>query len=248
MTSLQTLVGRVRVQIRDNGSTQVFPDVTDYTLATPAVVANNSPELTQFVLDALAEYSTWRPLPRPYALNLVAGTTTYTLPGDWIAPDMRSFEAALHPTRIPDRMQFLPEVNMSGPDPLAGQQFLKFQWYNELQQLVLTAAPITNQTLNFTYFSYHQPSVLTPTAACTVPAEKQAAALMPAYEHALRAIATDQGMKLQKYKIANGSLQIDNSKIADHLIQQADDWRERFRREVVLRPFGAMGDPDPDLW
>ena len=67
---------------------------------------------------------------------------------------------------------------------------------------------------------------------------------MTAYERALRALATDQGVKIQQYRISR-DLEVDNKKIADHLLNQADAWRERFRKEVVLRPFGVIGANDP---
>ncbi len=232
---MATLVQRVRIQIRDTCPTQVFADVVDNTLATPAIVPNNSPELTQFIWDALGEYSRYRALRKPYTLDIVAGQTLYQLPSDWLSADLEAFNAAVRPGDVPDPMEYaLPYVRVSAP--LGSQQnTLEFSWYDDLQQVVLSTAPLADYSLAFAYYALHQPS--------TVPLQWLDVALAPACERALRAIATDQAVKLQHYKIAYG-IEVDNRKIAEHLLNQADGWRERFRKEVVLRPYGCMGGDD----
>lgn len=74
---------------------------------TPAVAANfaaNTPISPVFYTDddyaaairaAVAQYSRYRPLIKPYTLSLVAGTDTYSLPADFIEPDRESFDAAI---------------------------------------------------------------------------------------------------------------------------------------------------------
>ncbi len=228
------LVGIVRNLIRDNGTQQAFPDVVDNTLATPVIVANNSPELTQFVVASLAEFSRYRPLYKPYTLNLIAGTQLYQLPTDWIAPDMVSFNKAANPPRIIDLVQYqLPSVNIAGPLSQA-QNLLQFTWYNDLQQVYLSVAPANASSITFSYYADHSSS--------TVPAQWVEASVLPACERALRAIAADQSVKLQKYRIGRYAIDVDNTKIAEHLTKLAEDWRERFRREVVLRPIAMVGE------
>jgi hypothetical protein len=232
---LSRLIGYVRTQIRDNCPTQVFPDVIDYTLATPAPIPNSSPELAQFVRDALAEYSRYRPLRKPFTLAVVAGQKQYSLPPDWIEPDMTAFNRAVRPTNVPDLLQYmLPYVEVS-PALGAQQSSLQFEWYNDIQIVALNDSPLANYTLDFAYLAMHTPE--------TLPLQWQHTAMMVACEKALRAIATDQAVKIQQYKIAN-NIEVDNRKIAEHLIKQADDYRERFRREVVMRPHGAIGEAD----
>jgi hypothetical protein len=236
--TVNDLVGMVRVQIRDICTPQVFPDVVDDTLATPAVVANNSPQLTQFVYDALAEFSRYRPLRRPTTLSLTTDEQQYDLPDDWLSVDQVSFSLAWQPPQTPDAYTYvLPVLQVSPPLP-SQQSTMRFTWYDELRQVRLSAAPLGDATLSFDYFAIQTPD--------TLPAQWVYAALMPAYEHALLAIATDQSVKLQQYKIAN-QIEVDNRKVAEHLMKQAEVWRERFHQAVILRPYGAMGDDDPNV-
>jgi hypothetical protein len=220
---------------------QAFPDVIDNTLSPPAIVPNNSPELTQFVNDAIEEYIRYRPLKKPFTLNMLAGQTQYNLPADWITVDQTTFRAAVHPTRIPDLLQYqLPYVEVTAP--LAQQENnMNFNWYDESQLLTVGASPLANYTLTFDYYAYHQVDV----NGSTVPKRYEYTALLLACEKALRAIATDYAVKLQKYKIGGRmGIDVDNSKIAEHLQKQADQYRDEFRREVVLRPAGCMGGDD----
>lgn len=241
MPTILDFVGRVRNQIRDNGTIQAFPDVIDNILATPVIVANNSPELTQFVNDAIDEYTRYRPLKKPYTLKLIAGQTNYTLPDDWITVDQASFDSVTTPSPTPNLVSYmLPYVPMN--TTIAQQaNTMKFSWYDETQLLVLTSSPISDYTLSFDYYAYHQVDV----NGSTIPRRYEYAALLPACEKALRAIATDYAVKLQRYKIGGRmGIDVDNSKIAEHLQKQADQYRDEFRREVVLRPCGGMGGDD----
>ena len=233
--AMAALVQHVRIQIRDCGQPQAFPDVIDYTLATPAVVPNNSPALVQFVTDALAEFSRYRPLRKPFTLQIVAGTSLYDLPQDWIAPDMPALDAATRPQNIPDSLEFqVPTLQLSAPiTSLQGS--MRFEWYNDLRQVALTVAPVSSHDLRFAYYALQSPA--------TLPAQWRDAALALACERALRAIATDQSVKLQQYKIAN-VMEVDNRKVAEHLISLAEGWHELFRREVIMRPYGSMGGGD----
>lgn len=239
------LVGMVRVQIRDICTPQVFPDVVDP--STKELVVNNSPQLTQFVRAALGEFSQYRSLRRPYTLNIVAGTTTYSLPADWMLADRDSFEAALHPHHHHRRHRGGPsafdELGLDGftgvfdgfEDLESGPVDSSTHWYtfyDDLQQLVFGAPPAADRVITFDYLAVHSPS--------TLPPQWVEVALAPAYERALRALATDQAVKLQLYKIANG-IEVDNRVIAKHLLAQADAWKERWREEVVMRPFGTVG-------
>jgi hypothetical protein len=218
--------------LRDNGTQQAFSDIIDYTLATPAVVPNNSPELTQFVVAALSEYSRYRALKKPYTLDVVAGTSTYTLPVDWMAPDLVAFNRVTRPRRQHPRPHYmLPGAPCLGP--VGDRDRLEYEWYNDLQQVVLCPAPLSTYSIPFSYFAQQTSS--------TIPAQWLEAALAPACELALRAIATDQTMKLQQYRLANGKLEVDNRTIKDALLKQADEWQVRFRREVVLRPHAVAG-------
>jgi hypothetical protein len=241
MSTIYDFVGRVRNQIRDNGMTQAFPDVIDRTLATPTIVPNNSPELTQYVNDAVDEYVRYRPLQKPYTLNMVVGKTQYTLPADWITVDQTTFRQAVRPTRIPDLLQYqLPYVEVT--EPLAQQEnSMNFRWYDDSQILIVSAPPLAAYTLTFDYYANHQVDA----SGSTIPKKFEYAALLPAYEKALRAIATDYAVKLQRYKIGGRlGIEIDNHMIAENLQKQADQYRDEFRREVVLRPSGCMGGDD----
>lgn len=243
MSTILDLVGRVRNQIRDNGMVQVFPDVVDTTLATPIIIANNSPELTQFVNDAIEEFTRYRSLLKPYTLNMVAGQSEYQLPSDWIEVDQTSFKKATQPSRIPDLVQYqLPYVVVT--EPLAQQQTtMHFIWYDDSQIMRVNNPPLANYVLNFNYYAYHQVD----TVGSTIPRKWEYTSLLPAYEKALRAIATDWGVKLQKYRIGGRlGIEIDNHTIAENLERQADQYRDEFQREVVLRPAAAMGMDDQE--
>jgi hypothetical protein len=228
----------VRNSIRDNGMPQCFVDL--------AGQPNTSPELTQFVTAAIGEYSRYRALRRPYTINVVTGTAMYTLPADWIGVDQQSFERAVRPRRDDGwgdaweddfMLTYESPVFIDGSLSVSPQR-LRYQWYDDLQQLVLSAAPLTDYSLTFDYWATHSDGT---DSAVTVPRRFLDVALAPACELALRAIATDQAMKLQLYRMANGKLEVDNRTIKDALLKQAEDWRERFRKEVVLRPVASIG-------
>lgn len=224
----------VRVQIRDNCTPQVFPDVIDVSSPNSPVL-NNSPELTQFVTGGIAQYSRYRPLKKQLVLAIVASKMTYDLPDDWIKADLPSFRRATEPRCFPDTVEYmLPNIQISAPNNVT-QSAMRYDFYDDQRQLILSAAPVADTTLTFDYFAIH--------TAATIPSLWVEAALLPACEKALRAIAVDQAVKLQKYKVAN-QIEIDNSKISLHLQTQADGYRDRFRQEIVNRPIGSMGEND----
>ena len=242
MSTIYDYVQYVRNQIRDNGAVQAFPDVIDNTLTTPAIVPNNSPELTQFVNDSAREYERYRPLRKPFTLNLQLGQTQYALPDDWISVDQPTFQAAISPQPAPDLSVYaLPFIQVS--QPMGSQaSTMKFNWYDDSQLLVLSTAPLAAYSLQFDYYASHSIG----TSGSSLPRQWEYVALLPACEKALMAIATDQAVKLQKYKIHN-AVDVDNTKIAEHLIKLADGWRDEFRKQVILRPYGAQGAGEQDV-
>lgn|GEM_PF-5644537 len=218
---------RVRTQIRDNGATQAFQDT----------------ELQQFIQDAILEYSRWRPRKRSFALQLQAGVTSYTLPTDWMIVDQESFDRSIRPSPLPDPSAYaLPYVYLN--QPLGGQlNSMRFDWYNDDQTLTLGSAPVMAYTLTFNYFAYHTVD----TSGTTIPVPSQYYALLPAYEKALRALATDYAVKLQKYKVGGRyGIDVDDSQIAKVLQVEADTYGEKFRKEIILRPYATSGGGDDD--
>jgi len=235
------LITRVRNQIRDNGTVQAFPDLLD---SNSKPIPGTSPELIQFIQDAIMDYSKYRPRKRSFTLNLVQEQTTYQLPDDWIYVDDESFENATMPAPLPSPSVYaLPFIYVNQP---LGTQIntMQFNWYDDDQQLILASAPFQPYALTFDYYAYHTVDNI----SCTIPKQFQFKALLPAYEKALRAIATDYSVKLQKYKIGGrGGIEIDDSKISDSLLKQADDYREQYRKEIVLRPYGSSGGNDDGI-
>lgn len=231
-------VTRVRTQIRDNGSVQAFPDNLD---KDNKPISGSSPELRQFIEDAVMDYSKYRPRKRSLTLNLVQGQIIYQLPEDWIRVDSESFENATLPNSLPDPSVYaLPFIYVSHP---LGTQLntMRFNWYDDDQQLILASAPFQSYTLTFDYYAYHTVDE----SGTTIPKQYQYKALLTAYEKALRAIATDYAVKLQKYKIGGkGGIEIDDSKIAENLLKQADEYRDQYRKEIILRPYGSSGGND----
>ena len=229
MATITDFLTRVRIQIRDDGATQAFTDT----------------ELTQYIQDAVMDYSKYRPLKKQYTLNLVPNQTIYQLPTDWMTVDIESFERAITPQPLPDISAYvLPFIYVNHP---LGTQLntMKFSWYNDNQQLILASEPFTSYTLTFNYYAYHSVD----SVGTTIPMQFQYKALLSAYEKALRAIATDYTVKLQKYKIGGTKgIEIDDSKIADGLLKQADDYRNQYRTEIVLRPYGSSGGNDNEVF
>jgi hypothetical protein len=239
--TIADFVIRVRNQIRDNGSVQAFPDLLD---SNSKPIPGTSPELIQFIQDAIMDYSKYMPRKRSFTLNLIQGQTVYQLPDDWMFVDYESFENAMMPTPLPEPSVYaLPFIYVNRP---LGNQVntMQFNWYDDDQQLVLNSAPFQPYTLTFDYYAYHTVD----DTSCTIPKQLQFKALLPAYEKALRAIATDYSVKLQKYKIGGrGGIEIDDSKIAESLLKQADDYRDQYRKEIVLRPYGTSGGNDDGI-
>jgi hypothetical protein len=199
MATITDFITTVRTQIRDNGTVQAFTDT----------------ELTQFIQDAVMDYSKYRPLLKQYTLNLLQGQTMYQLPNDWRTVDVETFEKAIHPASLPSPMAYaLPFIYVNQH---LGEQVntMEFNWYDDNQQLILGSAPFQPYSLTFNYYAYHSVD----SNGTTIPKLFQYKALLPAYEKALRAIATDYTVKLQKYKIGGKSgIEIDDSKIADGLL------------------------------
>lgn len=219
---MEAMIAWVRVQIRD------------VCASTPANHAFTDDELQQFIEDALREFSRGRALRRPITLEIVAGTTEYSLPDDWMSADMETFQAVTDPGQAVDLTEFQLPLSIITPVPFT----VRYEWYDALRQLVLTDAPQRDFTLNFSYFAWYTPE--------TVPDHLLDAALAPAIVNALMALATDMGVRIQSYKIAN-NIAVDNRKIAENLRADAATWAAKFRRDVVMRPCGGMGRPDPHV-
>lgn len=242
MASIYALVELVRLQIFDTGNPQVFADIA--APGTSKIVPNSSPELIHFVHASLADFSRYRELKKPFTLNIVATQTTYPLPDDWMGRDPESFDRALRGCDrdrndwndwdgddwFPFPPYELPGVQIGGP--LLLQNHLRYNWYDALRQVVLSAAPTSAYSLTFDYYAMHTPE--------TLPRGWEYAAILPACEKAIRAIQADQAVKLQRYKIKN-EIQVDNYKIPEHLEVLAKGFAAAFRREVVCRPFGTAG-------
>ncbi|MHB1651664.1 MAG: phage adaptor protein [Desulfitobacteriaceae bacterium] len=227
------LVIRLRNQIRDNGATQAFPDTGG--------VAGTSPELQQFIQDSLGIYSKYRPRRRSTTLTLQPGTTTYSMPADWMTVDSGSFQQACQPAPLPDPDVYaLPFIYTAQP---LGVQLntINFRWYDDDQQLTLGSDPLQTFVLTFDYYAYHTAD----STGSTVPAPMLYYALLPAAENALRAIATDYAAKLQKYKVGGRTgMEIDDSKITDNLLNEALSYRTIFEKEVIFKPYATSGGDD----
>lgn len=250
-TTINTLVLAVRTMIRDTGiyPNQAFMDVLD-TEAPPQPILGSSPELQQFVFDSVVNhYSRWMPRRRPWTLTLNPGQTVYVaptdLPPDWKTVDNVSFNKVIAPAPLPNWTAYaLPFIEI---DQSLGVQANKmdFRWYDSDIMLILGAAPLGQYTLTFDYFAYHQCD----SSGCSVPIYEQHYALLPAAEHALRALATDQSVKLQKYKMGGRyGLDIDDTAIAKNLIALADSYADQFTKEVVQRPYGTSGGGEQDYY
>jgi hypothetical protein len=235
MSTISSYVTSVRNQIRDNGKINFFPPYDPTT-------GDQDEEITQYVNAAVEEFSRYIPLRKPYTLNLIQGQTEYTLPTDWIYVDQGALQRALHPRSIPDLLQYqLPWVEVSSP---LGSQYnsMDFIWYDDIQQMVVTTAPLSDYSLSIAYYAFHQVD----TNGSTIPKRWENAMLLVACERALRAIVTDLSVsKLQKYRMGGRfGIEIDNHNVIDNLLKQADSYRERFKNEVINRPHGGMGPND----
>ena len=245
MATIFDLVQAVRPVIRDTGAypNQAFMDVLD---SNSLPIPGSNPELQQFVFDSVVNhYSRWMPRRRPLALTLNPGQTTYMLPVDWKTVDNVSFNKAIAPAPPINWAAYcLPYVYLN--EPLGIQENrMAFNWYDSDQALILGAAPLGKYTLTFDYFAYHQCDA----TGCSVPVYEQHYALLPACEHALRALATDQSVKLQKYRMGGRyGLEIDDTQIVKSLIALADSYAAQFQSDVVQRPYGASGGGEQDYY
>ena len=213
----------VRTQIRDNGTTQVFANA----------------EIDQFIADAVAQYSRYRPRKRPITLNIVSGQTQYTLPVDWITAERNSFERAVNPQ--PSRTIYgLYGFEFDGLMTLPGNlglRYYAFDWYDSDQMLVISPSPGTSYTITFDYYAAHQVST---TLACTIAAQDQYVAMLWAASQALEALCTDKSDKLLKYKLGSG-ISMDNTETVKALETRAHGFRTTWENEIMLRPSGRSG-------
>lgn len=228
MPYLSDLETMVRIQIRDDGTTQAFQDV----------------ELDQFIYDAIAQYSRYKPRKRPYTLNLVQGQNTYTLPTDWIEVDRPSFDYALNPRRSEQYLyglygyEFDPVMALP---PNLGLRNMQFDWYDSDQTLIVTPTPLTAYTLTFDYFALHQVSAdtATPPQPCTIAAPEIYIAMYWAAAQALDALITDKADKIMVYKAKDVS--VDNTEVVQGLEARADQFRKAWQDEIMRRPLGQKG-------
>lgn len=235
MLTINDLVGIIRTQIRDNGTTQVFSDVA--APGTSTIIPNSSRELTLFAWAALGDFSRYHSLRKRYTLDIVQGQTIYPLPEDWLGRDPQSFERAVEPYRHDgehegwqDLWEYrLPYVPLSAL--LSQNRLQDFAWYDDSREIVMNIPPTNTYALTFDYFARHSPQ--------TLPIQWHSIAMLTACARALDAIATDQSVKLQLYRIRN-ELTVDNRTISDKLRKQADDYRAQFKTEVRMQAFGAM--------
>lgn len=250
MATINDLAVRLRIQLRDNGKTQetqAFPDEIDTTKTTPVLIPGSSPELQQFIQSAIAIYSRYRTLKKPCTLVLVPGQTDYDLPEDWITVDSESFARALHPSPVQDlNIYALPWVPTSIPMNVQLDQY-GYEWYDESLKLVFKSAITIQQsiTISFDYEAYH----IANGTGTTIPRIQQDYVIIKAAEFALRALATEKGVALQRYKIGSKlGTEIDDSKVAEHLLKQAEGYEEQFRNEIIMRPYFTSGGDDSAPW
>jgi len=157
--------------------------------------------------------------------------------------DQGSFDKTVRPNSLPDPSAYaLPFIYLN--QPLGGQlNSMTFDWYDDDQSLTLGSATVQAYTLTFDYFAYHTAN----DTSTTIPVPMQYYALLPAYEKALRALATDYAVKLQKYKVGGRyGIDVDDSSITKSLQAEADTYGEKFRKELILRPYATSGGGDDD--
>jgi len=248
-TPIQKLTIRLRTQIRDNGKTQetqAFPDDID-TSAPPKIIPGSSPELQQFIQSAIAIYSRYRSLKKPITITLEPGKLEYDLPDDWMSADIESFNKTINPDPVPDLSLYaLPWVQ---PNLTLNMQLNKigYLWYDDAWKMVLKSAITTQASVNlvFDYNAYH----IANDSETTIPLWKQDYVIYKSAELALRVLATEKGVALQKYRVGSKlGMEIDDSKIAENLLNQAEKYEEQFRKEVILRPFATSGGDDTQPW
>lgn len=226
---MEDLISEVRNQIRDNGATEVFTDA----------------ELTDFINDAVFQFSRYRPRKRPYVLQLVQTQSDYTLPDDWMKVDAKSFNEAIHPKpSVGLYGVYAYEFNTMMMTPAnIGLINIKWEFYDDDLLLTATPAPLSNYTLNFNYMAYHQ---VTSNAApspipCTIPKQNQATAMYWASSQALQALVIDQ-TKLGKYRLGSSTssgIEVDNSETIQILNKMSDNFMTQWKNEIMNRPRGA---------
>lgn len=220
MSTLSDYIDTVRVTIRDsNPSSYTFEDE----------------ELIVFINSAVRTYSKYRPRKKPYTFSLISGQSNYTLPTDWIRVDQESFNRAVQPANEIDSSQFasfvLPNINNS-----VQLQSTNFDWYDSDQFVIVTPTPMYSADLNFSYYIVHSVD----DDKSTIPDVDMVYVCYLASSEALKAMAIEHGSDLQKYKIGSG-LNIDDSKIPDHLLTSAEKYWCIFENNIIRRPFGVGG-------
>jgi len=159
-------------------------------------------------------------LKKPMTLTTVPGQASYTLPTDFMEVEGASFRRATHPSRDLAMYGF-PLVGITIPvvadfgDTVWPVQELKWDFYNDLQQVVITPTPNIAYTFTFDYLAYHQVSLstATPLIPLTVPAQDQNLCLYWGAKEALAGLAINQS-KLVMYKIGNSTnsaIEVDNT-------------------------------------
>ena len=222
------LITELRTQIRDNGITQALTDS----------------EVTQFITDGFRTYSKYRTRKRPTTINVIAGQSNYTLPIDFMTEDYESFSDAVNPPPFITPMQamdmspftLISQVQITAPPMASYQQQVKYDFYPSDLLLIITPIPQASYALAFDYYAYHTADA----SNCTVPYVDIDNALLPGGVKALRSIATDYSVKLQKYKMGN-NIEVDDKTIATNLQKRADELDKQFERDIIKRPSGIVG-------
>jgi len=207
------LVGRVRTLISDTGDTRIFSDA----------------ELTELLLDVVADFSSYVPHVKEQELELVAGTRVYTLvdqvgvgetPGDILA-----VESVTWPTTATAPTSHLDPYNpLLLPNPL-----LVPNWEHELvageHRLTITPTPAAATTVTVRYHLVHVPNQ--DGVYVTVPKRYETVLLELLRARCLEVIGTDQAM-YQRWRDGMTSASYDQ---ADELLKAA----RRARRQALKR-------------
>lgn len=228
-----------------SGPTGIGTVITDGSVTWTYVSSVYDPALTddevqRFILDGIRTYSKYRPRKRPITISVQAGVSTYPLPADWIDREYESFEAAINPAPPVDTMALLPFTFIAATEltgtPLPTSSVPQYDFYQGDLQLLVMPTPVSSYTLTFDYFAVHQAD----SSKVSVPPIDVNNALLPGAAKALRSIATDYSVKLQRYKMGN-NIEVDNKTVADHLGKRADEVDAQFERDIIRRPFGSAG-------
>lgn len=218
---------QVRTMIRDIAGGGATPN--------PSLYIFQDQEIDTFTQSGVMSYSKYRRRRKPYTLNLQANVAQYTLPTDWVAVDLVSFNKAIGPAPNVDVSEFvgfvLPSLN-----PALPLNQITFDWYNSDQYVIVNPTPQAAAAIPFSYLTNHTVDA----NGSSIPAQDSDYVVLAAASRALDALAIDRGTKMQKYKIGQG-LMIDDSEVAKRLQEQAKAYWERFEKFVCHRPLGVSG-------